>query len=295
MLLYYIRYGISKHDILRGVNDTTNSALLTGVTISDGRTPNVKGTTCFMHAQELVVVHALGLRQRTKNGESDEFVESKALRDKTKLLLSKIMDKKSKQRYDRYIKFCKDHFKSEAIKLLVPNETRVSGVFTMYQSAIRSRKLINLYCSRSTDAPLFSDLLLNDTDWIFIAETYSILQTTNLIAMTSQEDNVDSNCFSYYQVSQARHLLKTSKSYNIIDLCDHWTPETEVIKIPKVTRKREQLLPCSQKLIDRLVSEFDRYFPSPDSDQIMMMVLHPVMVWSGFKYVYDSVVLFYFY
>lgn len=269
---------------MRGVNDTTNSALKTGVTISDGRKPEVKGTTCFMHAQELVVVHALGLRQRMKGGlPHDEFEESKALRDKTRTLLNTIMNKKVKQRYDRYVLYCQEVFKMDVIKLLVPNETRVSGVFTMYQSAIRSRKLINQYCTRSSDANVFTKLLLDDADWVFIAETYAILQNTNLLAMTTQQDNIDSNCFSYLQVAKARYLLKTNDTYNVVDLTDHWTPDTDISKIPIVSKLTTSMLPSSQKLLTRLVTEFDKYFVEPDSDQIMMMVMHPIMVWSKFK------------
>ena len=70
-----LRYDITIDDVRRGVHDTTSAALLTGTTISGGRQPKVKGTTFHMHAQELVVTHALGLRTRRKRGVGvvDEF------------------------------------------------------------------------------------------------------------------------------------------------------------------------------------------------------------------------------
>jgi hypothetical protein len=283
--MIFYSYGITVDDINRGVNDTTNSALKTGLTISGGRKPGTKGTTCFMHAQELVVVHALGLRTRTKKGDKDEFKEGKDLRDATRLLLSTIMNKKSKQRYERYGTFCKEQYRCDTVKLVVPNETRVSGVYAMYQSAIRSKKLIHSFTTRSTDKDVFTAMVLNDNQWQHIAETYAILQTTNILAMTSQQDSIDSNCFSYFQVANARHLLRTNFTFNVVDLSEHWTTDTDVKKLPCVQKTKNMLLPASSQLIDRLVKEFDRYFPEPDSDQLMMMVLHPVMVWSGFKYV----------
>jgi hypothetical protein len=38
----------------------------------------------------------------------------------------------------------------------------------------------------------------------------------------------------------------------------------------------------SQLLLDRFSNEFDHYFGKPDSDQRLMMVLHPLFVWQGF-------------
>jgi hypothetical protein len=60
------------------VNDTTNNTLLTGREVAGGREPKQRGTTCHMHAQELVVTHALGLRERSKQGiVTDKFEAGK--------------------------------------------------------------------------------------------------------------------------------------------------------------------------------------------------------------------------
>ena len=100
-----------------------------GVTVTDRHIPTTKGAMSYMHAQGLVAVHALGLHQREKNGNpDDDFKETQMLRDKTKVLLNKIMDKKSKQQYESYGLFCQYHFKVDTIKLLIPNETHMSGV-----------------------------------------------------------------------------------------------------------------------------------------------------------------------
>jgi hypothetical protein len=79
-------YDIKVDDVYHVVNDTTNSALRTGITISDGRTPIRRGTTCHMHTQELVVGHAMGIRIRKQNVVTYQFPAAKNLRDKVKLL-----------------------------------------------------------------------------------------------------------------------------------------------------------------------------------------------------------------
>ena len=56
-----------------------------------------------MHAQELVLKHALGLAVRRKNRIiHDQFIEGKAIRDAVRNLLSTVMDKKAKARYKEY-------------------------------------------------------------------------------------------------------------------------------------------------------------------------------------------------
>jgi hypothetical protein len=269
---------------LRGVNDTTNSALKTGLAISGGRAPQRKGVTCVMHAQELVVTHALGLRTRSRKGEViDEFPTGKLLRDKTKQLLSKIMDKKAKGRFIKYKDYCRDNLGIEARKLELPNDTRVSGVFAMYESALKSRKCINMFCNNGVDQSLYRELMLNDLDWIRMSETYSILKITNELSKYSQEDNVDANCFSYYHVASAKYYITQLKSIKVFDLSAHWTADIDVTKIPQIQKTRDELNEETKKLIDRFKIEFDKYFPRPDSDQLLMMLFHPVMVWAGFK------------
>ena len=269
------------------MNDTTSAALLTGTTISGGRQPKIKGTTCHMHAQELVVTHALGLRTRRKRGIGvvDEFASGKLLRDAVKKLVSKIMDKKAKSRFVKYRDFCKRTLTMDVIKLLIPNETRVSGVFTMYESLLRSMKCITQYCLLSTEANLYADLILTEAQWTSVAETYALLLTTNRLAMTSQIDSVDANCFSYYNVAKTRDsLLKiTQMGINVIDVNSGWAPTMEPSTLPTVHKEYFELQPETKTLIDRFVNEYDTYFPFPDSDQIQMMLLHPVMTWKGLE------------
>lgn len=70
--------------MFRGIKDTTTSAWKTGELVSMGRVPNVKGTTCHMHTQELVVKHALGIATRSVRGKGvvDSFAEGLQLKKK---------------------------------------------------------------------------------------------------------------------------------------------------------------------------------------------------------------------
>lgn len=235
-----------------------------------------------MHSQELVVQHALGLRQRSRNKQTwDSFLPGKTLRDKSRALVTKIMDKKAKKGFPKYATFCANKLKVEVRKLELPNDTRVSGVFLMYESMLRSYRCITSYC-RSEEKD-FKDLVLTTADWQLLAETHSILQVMNCVAMTSQQESVESNCFSYYQVVTARYCLANVKKFRVVDLNGYWSPSEEVSNIEAKQLLREDMMPESLVLINRFEQEFKNYFEHPDSDQLLMMVFNPVMVWMGFE------------
>lgn len=251
--------------------------------ISDGREPVIRGTTCHMHAQELVVQHALGIRDRTRMRiPIDQYPEGKSLKEKVKKLLSVIMDKHNKQRFKQYHDYCKMNMTIDVNKLYLPNDTRVSGIFYMYESCLRSRRCINFYLTGSPEKNFYDKYKLTESEWQLVAETHAVLKVMNVLAMTSQKESVDSNCFSYYSVANARYFVEVKKTLKVVDICNTWNPSTPISKWPMVTMAIGQLKDDTQVLLKRLVKEFDHYFPGPDSDQKMMMVLHPVMVWRGF-------------
>jgi hypothetical protein len=281
MIIY--RYNITVDDIFRGVNDTTSSAVKTGVMLAGGRAPATPGTTCHMHAQELVMQHALGLRQRTKNKEViDSFEEGRLLCKKVKILSAFLMNKRAKNRFQKYKQYIKDNMNVDVNRIVIPNETRMSGVYYMYESILRAKDAVNLYCKFSPERNEYTDLILTETEWQLIAETLAILKVMNTLALTSQKQSVDSNCYSYYNVAHARYYIKTSKQFKVFNLFAQWAPTKEAWGIPTQNVLKVDLLPQSRILIDRLVKEFDHYFPKPDSDQILMMIFNPVFHWSGF-------------
>ena len=284
LTLSFYRFGIKPQDILRGINDTTNSALLTGRLISEHRVPENQTTTCHMHTQELVLQHALGIRQRTRMGEPyDKFEEGKKLTKKVKTLVGFIMNKQDKNRFKNYQDYCKQITKQEVPKLVLPNDTRVSGIFFMYESVLKSYKCITRYITGNQFKKDVTSLNLTPTEWQLVAEFYATMKIMNVLAMTSQKQSVDANCFSFYGVAHARYMIEQAKNLKVVELSSHYNHAMEFSNIPHVTLDIDQLNPLTQTLLERLVKEFDFYFKYPDSDQTLMMIFHPVMVWRGFK------------
>ncbi|MGL4342899.1 MAG: hypothetical protein ACRCSZ_10905, partial [Lactococcus lactis] len=137
----------------------------------------------------------------------------------------------------------------------------------------------------SSERAVYKDISLDDNDWQLVAEVHLILKVMNLLAMTSQQQSVESNCFSYYHVVSARYYLKSSTEFPVIDLKNkaQWQPTTDVCKIPTILIQKENLMESTIELIDRFEKEFLHYFKAPDSDQILMMIFHPLMAWMGFE------------
>ena len=136
------------NDVFRSVNDTTASAVKTGLIVSQGQKALCGGgTSCIMHAQELVLKNDLGLAILKKGGEVvDSFEVGKNLRDKAKALGSKIMDKKAKGRRKEYSEVAKDTYGNAANIILLPNDTQVSEVHMMFESLLHAKSLISLLC-----------------------------------------------------------------------------------------------------------------------------------------------------
>jgi hypothetical protein len=57
----------------------------------------------------------------------------------------------------------------------------------------------------------------------------------------------------------------------------------DIDKIPINSLGKHQLSKNSINLIEKLKYELRRYFTQPDSDVLMMMVYHPIMVKGGIK------------
>jgi hypothetical protein len=83
---------------------------------------------------------------------------------------------------------------------------------------------------------------------------------------------------------KARNCIDSIDNLKLIDITEHWTPDTEIHNLPTVTKSRLDLSDDTILLMDRFLSEFKCCFEKPDSDQILfMMVFHPIIVSSGFK------------
>jgi hypothetical protein len=257
---------------------------LTGRLVSEGRVAENHGTTCIMHTQELVLQHALGIRTRTKNKKIiDEFPDGKLLTKNFKKLCAYIMNKHDKNRFLNYNDYCKTVLKMDARKLVTPNDTRVSGIYFMFESILRSYKCLSRYMSTNENKKEFESFPITPTDWQVLAEFYSVMKVMNVLAMTSQKQSIDANCFSYLSVAYARYMVESAKSLKVIEFSNHYNPSMEISKIPIITLEINQLNPLTQTFIKRLTKEFNFYFDHPDGDQTKMMVFHPIMVWRGLE------------
>jgi hypothetical protein len=238
-----------------------------------------------MHASELVVKHALGLSLRKgRRGQPDDTFEiGVQLRDRVKTWLSTIMSKKAKSRFTKYKEYCKTRLGVDVIRFQLPNETRVAGVSLMYGCALRSRKTLMQYCSNSAEAIQYDEIKLTELEWVQLAETYAILSVAHNMSLVAQQESADSNCCSYFQVANARYAICKQPDIKMIDITRLWDPQTELDKIPTVKKVRNQLSLETTELVSRFDREFKHYFPKPDSDQLVMMVFHPVMAWRDFK------------
>ena len=129
----------------------------------------------------------------------------------------------------------------------------------------------------------FESFNITPTDWQVLAEFYSVMKVMNVLAMTSQKQSIDANCFSYLSVAYARYMVSSAKSLKVIEFSNHYNPSMEISKIPIITLEIHQLNPLTQTFLKRLTKEFDYYFDHPDGDQTKMMVFHPIMVWRGLE------------
>jgi hypothetical protein len=124
---------------------------------------------------------------------------------------------------------------------------------------------------------------LSAKEWQQMAETESLLRNMDALAMSSQQEGCTSNVFSYYFVARARTCISKLKHLDVCDLDESWTPGTPIDKVLLKQIQKENLLDETLTLIDRFDTEFAKYFPHLDTDQIIMMMLHPAMLWSGFR------------
>jgi len=275
------RYGIKKSDVFRGVNDTTASALKTGRLLrSEGAAPLEGGTSCGMHTVDLVIKHATGMVNRKSGGVIvDSFAAGKILRDKVKALASYLMDKKSKQWWINVVRIAKC-FKMMATKLEIPNLTRVSGFYRMLISVLRMKTVLQVLPSDAYFSKDFKDKALTAEEWSSVAEFEAVLHHANVLAMESQREQPGQLAFSWIEVSLAQHKLKNLEVLKVIDTSRAVSSSSE----PRIEVPKANIQPITVNLLDRFERQFVNYFPHPDSDQIIAMMVHPVVISLGLSW-----------
>ena len=155
-----------------------------------------------MHAQELVLKHALGLANRSKGKVLiDSFEPGKKLRDTCKKFASLIMDKKTKGRFLEYEGLSMKTYKVKPIKLKLPGDTRVSGVYSLYESLLRAESLLQVLVGASQYTHVYSTCIIDNESWQLIAEFESVMSLTHHLAMVSQSEEPGEIAFSWFEVS----------------------------------------------------------------------------------------------
>jgi hypothetical protein len=259
------------------VNDTANGAKLTGRLLAEFRVAE-GGTTCIMHTTELVMKHAIGLSTRRAGGQvCDSFAPGKDLRDVCKGLAAKVMDKKAKGRFLEYEDLGKKTWGVSPIKLKVPNETRVGGVYILMVSLLRAKNLLQVLMGASNYQDVYKTCMISNDDWKLMAEFEAIISHVHHLAVACQGNETGEIAFSWFEVSMCLQALKSrTRKYNVVDVSKSWAPNCQLSDLPTQKLDYAHLSSVAQNFIDRLVSEFAFYFPGPDSDQLVAMHLHPV-------------------
>jgi hypothetical protein len=132
-----------------------------------------------MHSVDLATKHALLIAKRTKNGRDvDNWPEGVAFRQRVHRMISYLMDKKSKGRFKFLNELSQKRYGCDAIRLELPNKTRISGFYRMLKCALISKGLIQQLKERDDRPACFKDadkyLLWND-DWVNVAEFEAVL------------------------------------------------------------------------------------------------------------------------
>jgi hypothetical protein len=131
---------------------------------------------------------------------------------------------------------------------------------------------------------LVADCLLNDQEWQELAEIEAILRVMNTLAMSSQREDPGWISFSWFEVVLAKAKLFSNKNpLKIFDTSVTWSPDVKIKDIPIIAVETDSplLSETAKTLISRINDEFKNYFPIPDSDQLIAINVHPVMVSMG--------------
>jgi hypothetical protein len=238
-----------------------------------------------MHTQELCLKHAMGLVERRRGGQVvDSFLPGKKLRDQAKKFAAMIMDKQVKKRFKEYSSLSKSTWNVDALKLVVPNETRVAGCYALFLSLLRAKPLIQLMASSSC-FDFCESVTFTNEKWKVLAEFESIMKSMQILSLQTQMDKIGELCFLWYDVYLAKYrIVMPSMQYDVIDTSrSTWNPTSDKENIPRIRLTRSQLHGDAQEFMKRLETEFDRYFPKPDTDCQVAMKLHPLMVLWGFE------------
>lgn len=310
------RYGIFVSDLLKPINDTTNSALAAGRLIVGGGIDGMtESGSCDMHKGSLVVNHASGfLVRKKKKAVVDSFPECVDFRNKVRQMVQYVCDQKSKDRFKRYSAIVKEKMKCDVIHMPVPNSTRTNGVFIMYEAVLRSYWALlnfNMFLPKTEEA--FGPLYLTRDQWAQLAEYTAVYYPVKQFLTRIQSDN-----FGVLSLGRVYLGLMLDKLYptvdkgnifqlnfermrlNVVDVFDgkkQWFPSDNYTAIPKITMAyipgcshKKTMKPLSvvtqntKLLVERLFRECETYFGRSTHDEDMSILFNPVTLVEGVRY-----------
>jgi hypothetical protein len=270
------RMNINSEDIWRAINDNANAAKHVGRVISSGRIPLDSKSTCIMHTANLILEHALGIRPR-KREPNDEFLAGKRMCKNVHTALSLIMNKQNKRVFEHYLKICREQFQSNGLRFTLPNETRVAGKYLMVQSLLRQHRAFK-YLTNYDDEfkERFQNISFTEYDWTFIQEMEGVMKQMGVLTIGTQTDQVGYISFCWYQIMLVRSTASSLNFFPMMKITDKWDPDTPIQDIPLCKRERKHLTPDTKIFLARIVSECDRYLPTPDSDMRLAIFFNPI-------------------
>jgi hAT family C-terminal dimerisation region len=295
--------GISKADIYRAANDTTNVSLMIGRLL----TANGEQGTCAMHEIQLVIVHSTGMAQRKKgNKVVDSFPECEELRKKALLASSYLMEKRAKARLKKMHALMTDLGRLHT-RIALPNSTRAAGILINWESLIREKWNLVLYWLNNVKA---KDL--TDDEFYLIAQLSSVLYPIGVLVKTVQSDRPGAISYTLFftlrtwvvyltlkkwyvaETRRSEHPEEYSRwdgSYNFpprtykgVPIADGAHGKTRKKKyIPMNPVKRDHLHPTAKKLLDRLITEMTNYGVVAKRDRLLAMACNPFMATHGME------------
>ena len=271
------------------MNDTATPAIRTGLYICQERLPKGKNPTTFcLHAQELVLKHGIGIHARVlEKGKKDTFEKGLNLKVKVKKLASLVMNKKAKGRYQDYVMCCKKVCATcTPNKLIIPNDTRVSGVYLMFQSVLRARwGLASIDLNTEHKRVYTADVMLSGMDWQLLSEFEAVMTYTHTLAMNSQQSYPGEIAFAWVSVADCRWQLLDEDNdlpLKCVDVSVVYPSGMQRADLPVKEIEKGKQMKETREFVERLLRNMERYFPEPDSDMLIAMNLHPLFHWGQF-------------
>ncbi|KAI2512772.1 hypothetical protein MHU86_1560 [Fragilaria crotonensis] len=280
------RVGVQQCDLQDSCNDTTNSSVATGRILTG------QNGSCSMHVSSLLIEHAIGKRVRTKNRQIvDSFDKHETLRKKHQACVKYIWSKRAKARRKMYI--ARNEAASlSTIRVQLDNDTRVAGTHRLFQQQLRSRYCQRVFFAQESDS-IRANTAITDAEWELTAQLEAVVRGAVDLNFNCQVDSRPTISSTWLYVVRARASITTNTSYDVVDLTERvadeentgtWGAGTSFKCLPKQILDTEELLPDAKILRQRLQLEFSRYLEDPEDSHLRGMLLDPVMMTAGHRF-----------